>query len=169
MIVSLIVAVDNNFGIGLNNDMPWGRIKEDLKFFKSKTENSTVIMGRLTFESINSKPLINRENIVITKDRSLIKEYKEEKTSLLSFNSLEDALTYSLLKKNNEVFIIGGAQIYKQAIEYADIIYITHLSENYSCDKFFPKFDYELFEREKIHSFIHDNKNIEVFKYTRRV
>ena len=167
MIVTLIAAVDNKLGIGLNNDMPWGRIKEDLQFFKSMTNNSTVIMGRYTFESIKSVPLPNRCNIIITRNKEIKESENNGATSLIYKNSLEDALFFALKEKNHEIFIIGGAQIYQQSICYADKLYLTHIPENYSCDRFFPCVDEKDFLKTKVHSFIFDDRPVQVFKYER--
>lgn len=161
MIISLIAAVDSKYGIGLNGYMPWGRIKEDMRFFKSTTLSRPIIMGRLTFESIGSKPLNNRLNIVISKD------IKKTNDNLIYYSSFESAIANLLLEKHHEVFIIGGARVYNESIDYADRIYLTHIPKEYGCDRFFPRVDEKLFTKNKLDSFTHENMNIDILKYER--
>lgn len=164
MIVSLIAAVDKNFGIGLNNAMPWGYIKEDMRFFRSITNSSTVIMGRYTFESMGSKALKNRKNIVITKNTSIS---NSETDNLYFRQSLDETICDLLKNKEREVFIIGGEQIYKNSIDYADRIYLTHIAEDYNCDRFFPQIDEKLFSSNKIHQFIFNDRVVKILRYDR--
>lgn len=161
MIISLIAAIDSKYGIGLNGYMPWGRIKEDMRFFKSTTLSRPIIMGRLTFESIGSKPLNNRLNIVISKD------IKKTNDNLIYYSSFESAIANLLLEKHHEVFIIGGARVYNESIDYADRIYLTHIPKEYGCDRFFPRVDEKLFTKNKLDSFTHENMNIDILKYER--
>ncbi|MEI0516879.1 dihydrofolate reductase [Brachyspira murdochii] len=163
MIVSLIAAVDSKNGIGLNGVMPWGHIKEDMQFFRSTTTGYPVIMGRVTFESLGCKPLPKRKNIVISS--SINNEFQYD--SLFFDTSFENALSKLLLEKHNQIFIIGGESIYKKALDYADIIYLTHINKNYNCDRFFPEVDKTLFNSNKLKSFIYDNINIDIIEYSR--
>lgn len=134
--VSLIVAVAENNAIGKNNDLLW-HLPNDLMFFKQKTLGHFVIMGRKNFESIPEKyrPLPNRQNVILTKNKNLKLE------GCVISHSIEDAL---LLAKNNndeEPFIIGGGQIYKEALEKGliDKMYITHVMQSFDADTFFPE------------------------------
>ena len=122
----IIVAICKNRGIGLNNIIPWKLIK-DLEFFKKTTMNSTVIMGRKTWDSIPKmyKPLSNRENIIVSRN----------KKGNRFVSSISDAIN---LAKNDKIFLIGGENIYKEGFKYANEIIITHIDKNYNCDKFFP-------------------------------
>ncbi|ADG70271.1 dihydrofolate reductase [Brachyspira murdochii] len=163
MIVSLIAAVDSKNGIGLNGVMPWGHIKEDMQFFRSTTTGYPVIMGRVTFESLGCKPLPKRKNIVISS--SINNEFQYD--NLFFDTSFENALSKLLLEKHNQIFIIGGESIYKKALDYADIIYLTHINKNYNCDRFFPEVDKTLFNSNKLKSFIYDNINIDIIEYSR--
>ena len=134
--ISLIVAIDDKNGIGKNNKIPWN-ISEDLKRFKRLTTGHPVIMGRKTFESILEhigKPLPNRVNIVVTQNLDFKKE------GIVILNSLEDAINKAKESENREIFIIGGARIYEQAIGVADKIYLTKVEGNYNCDVFFPDY-----------------------------
>ena len=164
MIVSLIAAVDSKNGIGLNGVMPWGHIKEDMQFFRRTTTGYPVIMGRVTFESLGSKPLPKRKNIVISS--SINNEIKYDN---LSFdNSFEDVLSKLLLEKYNQIFIIGGESIYKKALDYADRVYLTHINKDYNCDRFFPEIDRSLFNSNKLKSFIYNDINVDIVEYSRK-
>ncbi len=162
MIISLIAAVDSNMGIGLNGIMPWGYIKEDMAFFKKTTLNYPVVMGRVTFESLNSKPLPNRKNIIISNTITTTEDVCTEK-------SLEDVIKELLIKKEKQVFIIGGESIYNKAIYYADIVYLTHIDKDYNCDRFFPSFDMNDFNIEVISNFKHQNIDVYIKKYTKNL
>lgn len=164
MIVSLIAAVDSKNGIGLNGIMPWGHIKDDMQFFRSTTTGYPVIMGRVTFESLGSKPLPKRKNIVISS--SINNEIKYDN---LSFdNSFEDVLSKLLLEKYNQIFIIGGESIYKKALDYADRVYLTHINKDYNCDRFFPEMDKSLFNSNKLKSFTYNDINVDIVEYSRK-
>jgi dihydrofolate reductase len=130
MKLSIIVAIGKNNEIGKDNSLLW-HIPADMKHFREITEGHTVVMGRKTFESIG-KALPKRRNLIITRD----KNYKITEAEIAY--SLEDAL--SKIKNDDEVFIIGGAQIYKQALPLADKLYITHVQiEDKDADSFFPE------------------------------
>lgn len=133
MIILGPVAVAENGVIGKNNDLPW-HLPEDLKHFKELTLGKTVLMGRKTFESIIArlkKPLPGRKNVVITRQ----KDYQAPE-GVLVFPNLESAF-----KKLSEedVYVIGGAEIYKQALPLAKVLYMTHVLGKYDGDAFFPE------------------------------
>ena len=128
VILSLVVAVSKNNVIGSDNGLLW-QMPADLKHFKAVTIGSTVIMGRKTYESIG-KPLPGRRNIVVTRQQG----YKADGCDVAS--SLQDAV--DLCQKEQEVFIIGGGEIYKQAIHAADKIYLTRIAADFVGDTFFP-------------------------------
>lgn len=128
MITSLIVAVSENNVIGKDNNLIW-RLSADLKRFKSLTTGHHIIMGRKTFESIG-KALPNRTSVIITRQ----KNYKVE--NCICVNSLEEAI--EVCKDENEAFIIGGGEIYNQAIDLVDKMYITLVHNTYKGDTFFP-------------------------------
>ena len=129
MTITLIAAIAKDNALGKDNDLIW-YLPEDLKRFKKTTSGHHIIMGRKTFESIG-KPLPNRTTVIITRN----KDYKAE--GCIVVHSLEAALTIS--KTEKEVFIIGGAQIYKEAIEIADKLDITEVHESFDADVYFPK------------------------------
>ncbi len=136
-LISIIAAIGSNRELGKNNKLLWN-IPEDFKRFKELTINHPVIMGRKTFESIG-KPLPNRTNIIITHD----KNYKEE--GCFVTHSLEEALELAKTKDDNEIFIIGGGQIYEQAIGIADKLYLTSIDGTFDADTYFP--DYSRFKK----------------------
>ena len=119
--------MSKNRVIGKDNDMPW-HLSDDLKNFKKVTMGSTIIMGRLTYESIG-KPLPKRKNIVLSR--------KLKDPNLLVFDNLDNAL--STLKDEREIFIIGGEDIYCQTVNRANKIYLTTINEDLEGDKYFPK------------------------------
>lgn len=131
MKISLIVAVDEKNGIGKNNQLPW-HLPADLKHFKKITTGFPIIMGRKTFDSIG-KALPNRRNIVITRQKNL--QIKDVELS----DSLENAI--SLCKNEQEIFIIGGAQIFEQSLDLANSLYLTVIKNNFDADTFFPAID----------------------------
>jgi len=115
MIISLVAAASDNNVIGINGALPW-RMPADMKFFKNLTLGHTVIMGRKTYESMG-KPLPGRKNIIITRNNF----FKADGCTV--FNSLEQAFT--MFADENEVFVIGGAEIYRLALPLANKIYLT--------------------------------------------
>lgn len=144
MKLSMVAAIGKNRELGKNNKLLW-HIAEDLKRFKKITFGHTVIMGRKTFESIGY-PLPNRINIVITSNP----DYQVQ--NCLIVNSLEEAIKLAKKHDNEEIFIIGGGQIYQQSIKFADKLYLTIVEGNYDADTFFPdysKFTKKVFEEEK--------------------
>lgn len=165
MIVSLIAAVDSNNGIGLNGVMPWGHIKEDMQFFRSTTTGYPVVMGRITFESLECKPLPKRKNIVISSNinNELLNSYD----NLFYENSFENAVSKLFLEKNNQIFIIGGESIYKKALDYADRIYLTHINKDYHCDRFFPEIDKNLFRSNKLKTFLYNDIDVNIIEYVK--
>ncbi len=130
--VTMIVAAGENDAIGKDNKLIW-HLRDDLKRFKTLTSGHHIIMGRKTFESF-PKPLPNRIHIVITRQDN----YKVPE-GVIVVNSLDAALEAS--KKDDQPFIIGGGEIYKQAMSIANTIELTRVHENFEADTFFPKID----------------------------
>jgi len=136
-IVSIIAAIGTNQELGKNNKLLW-HIPQDFARFKKITLHHPVIMGRTTFCSIG-KPLPKRVNIVVTHD----KNFKAD--GAIICHSLEEAIVEAKEKNDKEIFIIGGGQIYKQAIKFADKLYLTIVEGNFDADTFFP--DYSQFTK----------------------
>lgn len=148
--LSIAVAVAENYAIGKNNQLLW-HMPADLKFFKQITSGHTIIMGRKTFDSVG-RPLPNRRNIVISRDPNL----KIDGVEVV--NSLDEALSIS---KNEEksVFIVGGAEIYKQALPKVDTLYLTTIHHNFEADTFFPEIDRNEWKEVKSERHKADEKN----------
>ncbi|MEN9700558.1 MAG: hypothetical protein RLZZ301_1756 [Bacteroidota bacterium] len=140
--LSLIVAMDQERGIGKNNDLMW-HLPADMQFFKNTTRNHVVIMGRKNYESIPEKyrPLPDRQNIVLTRNGHF------NAPNCLVFNSLDACLQGLELAEGQKAFIIGGGEIYRLALEsqLVDELYITEVAHCYGADTFFPKFDTNAF------------------------
>ena len=146
--LSLIVAMGADNVIGVNNQMPW-HLPADLKHFKQITSGHCVVMGRKTFDSIG-KPLPNRRNVVISRT---VKSIPGCDVSA----SLDEAL--ELCAAEAEVFIIGGAEIFSQAMNIADHIYLTIIHHQFKGDTFFPLIDPLIWVEIKREDFLADEKN----------
>lgn len=144
MKIIIIVAVSDNFAIGLNGKMPWHN-SDDLKFFKNTTMGYPIVMGRKTYESLG-RPLPGRLNIVVTKNQLFDKDQ-----NIVILNDLKDLTSQiNKLKENDEFskqysfdkcFIIGGGSVYQQSIDIADEIIMSRINGTYEADTFFPKLD----------------------------
>lgn len=128
--ISAIVAMSENRVIGVNNQLPWN-MPADLAHFKTLTTGHTIIMGRKTFESIG-KPLPNRTNIIVTRDERYLKE------GCIVVNSIESALDQA---SKGEIFVIGGADIFKLTFPLLDRIYLTIIHHTFEGDVFFPEYE----------------------------
>lgn len=155
MTITLIAAIAKDNALGKDNDLIW-HLPEDLKRFKKTTSGHHIIMGRKTFESIG-KPLPNRTTVIITRNDN----YKAE--GCLVVHSLDAALAISETEK--EVFIIGGAQIYKEAIEIADKLDITEVHESFEADVYFPNINIAVWNEVKREDFKPDAKNKHPFSF----
>lgn len=133
--MNLIAAVTSDWGIGNGNKLLVS-IPEDMKFFRETTSGKVVIMGRKTLESFpGKKPLKNRVNIVVTRDR----KYKAEGAVVV--NKIEEAMGAAFNYKDEDVFVIGGASIYEQLLPYVDVAYVTKIDAVVPADAFFPNLD----------------------------
>ena len=129
--LALIVAMAQNRTIGVNNTLPW-RCPEDLKHFKALTMGHHMIMGRKTFDSIG-KPLPGRTTVVVTRDKNLRIE------GCLIAHSLQDA--FKACAGDEEIFVVGGAELYAQALPFVDTLYITEIQQDVEGDAHFPVLD----------------------------
>lgn len=148
--INSIVAVDQNFGIGFQGKLPWPRLKDDMLFFKNKTENTFIIMGSNTWRSLPKK-LPNRINCVISKFNQNGADF--------SFSAVEAAILFAKTNyPEKEIFIIGGQQIYDSTIDSIDNFYITEIDSKFVCDKFFNmKYVKDNYKNVKVLSSINDN------------
>ena len=135
MIISLIAAMSHNRVIGRDNDLPW-KLPDDMKFFQRTTKGHVVIMGRKNYDSLppSYKPLPNRTNVILTRQKG----YEAE--DCVVFDNLDSALNFSRKEGEQEAFVIGGGQVYEQAIAKSDRIYLTEIKAEIDGDTFFPKF-----------------------------
>ena len=135
--INIVVAKASNNVIGAKNDLIW-HLPNDLKHFKSITSGHPIIMGRKTFESLG-RPLPNRTNIVVTRDQNWNAEGIEIASSLAK--AIESAK-----KIDDDIYIIGGGNIYKQAMEFTDVLYITEVHHEFDGDTYFPEIDSDEWE-----------------------
>jgi dihydrofolate reductase len=136
----LIAAIDADGGMGKDGYMPW-HYPEDLKLFMKLTIGNTIVMGRKTFEGmfdLSKAPLKNRQNIIVTSQAADYRLRFADRYSPSQLNFITD-LNCVDLEVDGKVFYCGGAEIYRQSIEFVDIIYLTRFQESYDCDTFFPK------------------------------
>jgi len=158
VIISIIVAMDENGGIGVNNRLPW-HLPDDLKRFKFLTMGHHLIIGRKTFESIG-KPLPGRKIIVLSR-----KSIETVKDDVKVVSNLNDALQVAAREKETEVFIGGGREVFESALPVADRIYLTIVHATTNADVFFPKVDWLSWEQiEKVEHGI-DEKHEYPFTY----
>lgn len=142
--LTIVVATDRQRGIGIRNTLPW-KLPEDLAFFKRTTTGHPIIMGRKTFDSIG-RALPNRRNIVITRNP----DWQHEGVEAVS--SLAEAI---VLVGSDAAFVIGGGQIYAEALPCTRTLLVTEIDKDFDCDAFFPKVDAQLWQevaREQHHS-----------------
>lgn len=132
--INLVVATDRNGVIGKDNKLPWGYIKEDMWRFRKITKGKIVVMGRKTFESIG-KPLKDRVNIVLTRNVPDTKVCIEEDYTLIFMN---DAEKVRQLANYQDVYVIGGEEIYRIFLPYAEMIYLTEVQATFEGDAYFP-------------------------------
>ncbi len=147
-IISIIAAIGSNRELGKNNKLLW-HIPEDMKRFRELTNGHPIIMGRTTFESIG-RPLPNRTNIIVTRDPNY------EAPGCIVAHSLEEAVAEAKKHVSDEVFVIGGGQIYSQAIGIADRLYLTKVNGTFDADTYFP--NYSAFKVEQKREMKHDDQ-----------
>lgn len=158
MKIILISAIAQNQVIGrANGEMPW-HIKEEFRHFKNTTFGYPVIMGRKTFNALG-KPLKGRLNVVISRQHDLFKESE----NLTFFNSLEKAVDFFVNKKAEKIFIIGGGEIYRQAITFANEMILSFMKFSADGDILFPEIDEKMWKKELMES--HDK--FVIYKYER--
>lgn len=165
MKIAIIVAMDMNRGIGKNNDLLW-HLPADMKFFKETTTDNIVVMGRKNYESIPEKyrPLPHRENVILTRN----KDFKAEGCHV--FHSFDEVLTHYADEEDRTMFIIGGGEIYKEALDkdIVDEMYITKVEKAYEADTFFPEINLRDWRRSKIMTMPEDKQHeaeFDIWKY----
>ena len=157
LIISAVVAMAENRVIGKNNQLPW-HLPADLKHFKNITTGHPILMGRKTYESIG-KPLPNRTNIVITRDQS----YKAPGCEVVS--SLEEAIALAATHQSQEIFIIGGAEVYRQLLPRIQRIYLTVVHHTFEGDVYFPELKMNEWHEVEHESHQPDEKNAYTYSF----
>ena len=161
MKLSIIACVGKNLELGKNNDLIW-HLPNDLKYFKKVTDGHMVVMGKNTFKSLPGV-LKNRKNVVLTFPDDLEKLPDEVEV----FHGIEEFLD-SYKDYKNEIFIIGGASIYKQFLKYANTLYLTEVDCESEADVYFPSFDKSLYEKEMVLENSDNNINYQHVIYRRK-
>jgi len=153
MILSLVVAASTNNAIGKNNQLLW-QLPNDLKFFKNVTWAMPVAMGRKSFDSLGGKPLNGRLNIVITRQKDFVAD------GIVVVHNFNDAVFLAQQHDYKELMILGGGEIYKEAMPVADKIYITRVHAVFNdADTFFPEIDPSKFQLTSNQDFFKDDKH----------
>lgn len=156
--ITLIAALAENNAIGNENKLLYW-LPNDLKRFKALTTGNTIIMGRKTFDSLPKGALPNRRNIVLSRQKDLVIENAEV------FNSLDEALAHC--GKQEEIFIIGGASVYEEAIKQADRLCITHIEDTpNNADAFFPEISKDIWKITSNEVFQTDEKHQYAYRFT---
>lgn len=134
MKISLVVAASKNNAIGKDNLLLW-HLPKDMRFFKNTTWGLPVVMGRKTFESLGSKPLQGRVNLILTRQKGIALN------GATAINSMQDAIEYAKANDYNELMVIGGGEIYAMAMVHANSIYLTRVHTLIEGDTYFPTLD----------------------------
>ena len=159
MIISIIVAIAKNGVIGKSNGQMSWHVKEEFKHFKNTTLGYPIIMGRKTFETLG-KPLLGRLNIVVSKNKSYITNFDE----VIIKSSIEEAVEYCKSVMPEKIFIIGGGEIYRQAISFVDEMIITFMKFDAEGEVRFPLINNEDWNIDKLR----DEELFEIFRYARK-
>ncbi len=160
MKISLIVAASTNNAIGKDNKLLW-HLPNDMKFFKNTTWGMPVVMGRKTFEALAGEPLPGRFNFVITRNPG----FKPARESVRVAGDLATALQYAAETDCKETFVIGGGEIYKEAMSQADLIYMTRVHTIVDGDTYFPPIDEAQWELVDNKDFPADDKHAVAYSF----
>jgi dihydrofolate reductase len=155
MRISAICAMSENRVIGKNNQLPW-HLPADLNHFKKITSGNPILMGRKTYESIG-RPLPNRDNIIITSHADY------HAPGCIIVHSIKEALT--MTKKNNEIFVIGGASLYQEMLPFTQRLYLTLIHQHIEGDVFFPELNKEEWQEVECINHAADEKNNYSFSF----
>ena len=161
MSFSIIACIGKNRELGKNNDLIF-HFKEDMKFFRETTRGHTVVMGSNTWKSLGEKPLPNRQNLILSR-----KEIPNLPESAAQIPDL-DAFIKKHEDSSEEIFIIGGASIYKLFLPYARTLYLTEVDATKEADVFFPEFNREDYDLTTLNTITEDQTNFNINKYTRK-
>lgn len=169
--IRMVLARDVNYGIGMGDTLPWGHIAEDLKRFKTLTENSTVVMGHTTFKSIG-KPLPKRRNVILTRSALRVIELEQAHKNVQGFLTMDTLVAWleTMKEKNHAVNIIGGASLYNNFVllSLTDEIVETVVLGAYEVDTYVKPFDPDAFPVVKQETFTDSQTGISCITITRR-
>ena len=140
MSINAILAIDNNYGIGYGNNLPWPVNRKDMKWFRDNTRGHVVVMGRKPWERLGSVPLPHRINVVVSSRELEGPDVVMGGDLPTILQQLENRFLHL------HIFVIGGAEIYRQAMPFCDKLYVTRLNKSYRCDTFMRQSDFEDFE-----------------------
>lgn len=157
--LSIIACVSQDLGLGVDNHLLW-QLKPDMQFFRQTTTNHPVVMGSRTFESLGSKPLPHRENIVLTRselNHPDVKVFHDQPSLDQYLESIDD-----------EKFIIGGASLYKMYLDLANKLYLTEVFATKPADTYFPTFDKSKYNRKVLKADNYNGVDFEIVEYTRK-
>ena len=153
---SLIVAMDSNRGIGKDNDLMW-HLPAEMRFFTNTTKEQIVVMGRKNYDSIPEKyrPLPNRENVVLSRNPNF------DAGTCKVFTSLNECIEHFKAESERKLFVIGGGQIYREALDHKDLneMFITFIDHAFKPDTFFPEFNESAWNKEEVLRYDADEKN----------
>jgi dihydrofolate reductase len=158
-VISAIVAMSENRVIGKDNKMPW-HLPADLRHFKAITTGSPILMGRKTYQSIG-RPLPNRINIIITRDTTF------QAPGCVVVNSLDEAVHHATGENVKEIFIIGGAEVYRQLMPDIEKIYLTIIHHEFDGDTFFPELNVKEWKEVACTDFTADAENAYSYSFLR--
>ncbi len=160
MKISLIAAISENFVIGKDNDLPW-KLPKDMKYFMQTTKGHHVIMGRRNYDSIPKKfmPLPDRVNIILTRQKDFLAK------DCRVIHDIEEGINFAKRHDETELFIIGGSDIYNLALPFADRLYLTEIAATVEGDRYFPKFDTNVWKKVSSEQHYKDEKHIYDFAF----
>ena len=161
MSFSIIACIGKNRELGKDNDLIF-HFKEDMKFFRETTRGHPVVMGSNTWKSLGEKPLPNRQNLILS--RSSIPNLPENAAQIPDL----DAFIKKNVDSDEEIFVIGGASIYKLFLPYAHTLYLTEVNATREADVFFPEFNREDYDLTTLNTITEDQTNFNINKYTRK-
>ncbi len=161
MSFSIIACIGKNRELGKNNDLIF-HFKEDMKFFRETTRGHTVVMGFNTWKSLGKKPLPNRKNLILSFDK--LDNLPENTEQVPDF----DEFVKQNENTDEEIFIIGGASIYKLFLPYTKTLYLTEVNETKDADVYFPEFKREDYVLTTLNSITEDGTNFNINQYTRK-
>jgi dihydrofolate reductase len=163
MDISIIVAVDEQGGIGKNGTIPWNLMKSDQQLFRQRTMGHFVFVGQRTWDLMKAT-LKGRKVLVLTNDD----RYVSSKPVFAIVHSIEEALAVAQENCEEELFVIGGASVYEQTITLVNRLYITIVHGIFGCDTFFPRVNYEVWHKNSTTSFIDVEPAFDIEEYVRQ-